>query len=250
MVDKDRLNELTGGGSNDNKSKKSGGKRKSKKKKKKSSSNKERTKKDKLSAFKGSSSSPPDQTSGDTEDIKRLLFTLSNMEVFTRILKDYEAEGMNPAQMRVKEEFSADVSNEITNFLGVFGVQDIIDDYGYDWSHILDLTANKRDMTGKSLKTNSGNVKKEDVKELLDCIANVILFVEGNIRAKEEKDDDKMDMRDKTIKFVAEKMYEQYKDIISKNRVQRISERHGYDWQKDVLQDVLENQDFGSKIKQ
>lgn len=248
MVDPDRLDQLTGGKDKSDKSSGDSKKKKSSSGKKKKKDQDE-TKKDKLEHLKGGSSSSKSKTSGSgTEDIKTLLFTLANMDAYTRVLIDYDSENFNRAQEQAKEDFARDVAGEITNFLGVFDVRSITDKYGYDWKNVMETAIENKDMGGQSLRTNSGDVDREDVKELLDCIANVILFIEGTLRDKQNKDN--LGMKQRTIMNVSKSVYDQYKDIISKNEVQRIAERHGYDWKEDVIEDVLENQDFKSKINQ
>lgn len=246
MVDPDRLDDVMSSSSSSKKKKK---KKKSNKSKSSGSEDAGMTKSEKLEHLKGSSSSssPSTSASGDTEDIKRLLFALANMDGYPRIVAEYDFDQFNKAQSKIKEEFAKDVSGEVTNFLGVFGVDEVADKYGYGWGNILDIVMSNQDMTGRTLRTNSGNVSKGDVKELLDAIANIILYVEGSLRSKQDMDNKKQ--RDATIEVVAENIYEQYKTILSRNEVQNISERHGYDWQNDILKGVLTEQDFESKLK-
>lgn len=247
MVDKDRLDKLVGGSSDD------GGDNKSKDKKEKSRSRskkkKEKSKKSKLSELKGSissSSSSSSSGSGGGDDIKRLLFTISNMEAYTRVMIDYEPDKFKPAHNRVKEDLAKDISGEITNFLGVFNIRDILDKYGYDWENILRISIENKDMTGRTLETNEANPSKTDIKDALDCIANIYLFVEGTLRDKQNKEN--LGMRDRVMKEVSKNMHKQYRDIISQNEVQKISEKYGYDWQSDIIEGVLTEQDFSSKL--
>lgn len=250
MVDRDKLERLrnkksgkssSGGGSKKKSSSKSGKKKKRSKKKTK----KEKTKKQKLEEFKGGSSSGG---GGDgTGDIKRLLFTLGSIDLFTRRAADYEEDGMNPANKTIKEDVGEEVVGEVTSFLGVFDVPQIADRYGYSWDNIIRVIPSNDDRVGDTLETNDGNVKKRDVKSLLKCIANILLFAEGTKVAKENKP--KKDRRDRvTMKFTGV-LHNYYNELISESQVQRISEKYGFDWKEDILMDVLENQDFEKELK-
>lgn len=245
MVDDDRLDELLGGGGDDDDEEEFESASEIDPPTLSGSANKEKkdTKKNKISQFKGNTSSDD----GGTGDIKTLLFTLANMDAYTRVVVDYEFSGFNNAQEKVKNDFAKDVSGEITNFLGVFNIRDITNKYGYEWKNILSIAINNQDMGGETLKTNSGNQTSSDIRDLLDCIANVILFVEGNVRSKEEKDNTAM--KDKVQLRIAKGMYEQYNEIISRNEVQKIAEKHGYDWKDDILKGVLTEQDFEKRIR-
>lgn len=244
MVDPDRLDELVGGSSKESKPKKKSKTSKSTDKKK------SKTKRDKIESLKGGSSKSVKSTGGGngTEDVKRLLFCLGNMDAYTRVVAEKEFSAFNQSQSVIKEEFARDVSGEIVNFLGVFNVRDVCDNYGYSWQNILQTSIDKQDLLGETLRTNSGDPNKGEIKDLLDCIANVLLFVEGNLREKQEKDN--KTQRDATIESVSENLYDRYTTMVGRAGVQNIAERNGFDWQDDILTGVLSDQDFESKIKE
>lgn len=236
MVDKDRLKDLVGGGSSKGDSDSSKDKNKKRKKSKSKSSNK-----DTFSG--GPSRSGP---SNDTEDIKRLLFALANMDAYTRVVKDYGFDGFNRSEEKVKDNFANDVSGEIVGFLGVFDVRDIAEKYGYDWSDVMSIALNNKDMGGDTMPSRDGKVSREDIKDLLDCIANVILYIEGVNLDRSNKNNPSLE--DRVIKRISGGMQDQYEEIVSKAEVQKVSERHGYDWENDIIMGVVSDQDFESKI--
>lgn len=245
MPSKDRLKKLLSGSDDDDVSETSESSGGSKKKGRSTSTGKkEKTKKQKLDEFKGKSSS----SGGGTEDIKRLLFCLGNLDLYTRMVGEYEYRGLDKSQKKIKDEVASSFAGEITNFLGVFDVAEIADEYGYSWEQITNTIASNQDKIGRSMNTNPGNAKKRDVKELLDCIANIVLYVEGTKHAEEDKDN--KNRRDEVTLVIADAIHDAYQSILSEVEVQRIAERHGYDWESDVLKGVLENQDFESKLEQ
>lgn len=255
MVDPDRLDDLVGGDDDSGGSSKSGSNNTTSSKSKSggsggSSDGKKKTKRDKLREFKSNQSSGVSKPGdgGGTEDVKRLLFCLANMDAYTRLVVEKDFGVFNKAQSSIKDEFARDVSGEIVNFLGVFDVRDVCDNYGYSWSNILETSIERNDLLGESMSTNSGNPSDEEIKDLLDCIANVLLFVEGNLREKQETDD--QSMRDSTVEAVSENIYDRFTDIISRAEVHNIAERRGYDWKEDVIEDVLANQDFEERVKE
>jgi len=245
MVDPDRLDELTGGDdtgggsttdTNDTPARKT--------------SSGTKTKREKLNEFKSNSTTSVEKGSGGegTQDVKQLVFCLANMDAYARIVAEKEFDVFNQAESTIKDEFARDVSGEIVNFLGVFNVRDICDRYGYSWQNILETAIDRGDILGESMRTNSGDPDRDEIKDLLDCIANVLLFVEGNLRDKQQKENKKV--RDSTIEVVSENVYDRYTTITSKTEVQNIAERYGYDWNEDIIQGVLSNQDFSSKLNE
>lgn len=240
MVDKDKLDNLRKKKKKKRKEKKRGSGKSSRGKKKE----KEKTKKQKLEEFKGGGSGSG--KSRGTEDIKRLLFTLGSIDLFTRRAADYEEEGMNPANKSIKEDVGEEFVGEVTSFLGVFNVPEISNKYGYSWENILRVIPSNNDKSGDTLETNDGNVSKKDVNELLKCIANIVLLAEGTKVAKEEKDN--TDRRDEVTRKFTTVLHNYYQELLSESRVQTVAEKHGYDWQDDILMDVLENQDFEGRL--
>jgi len=243
MVDTDRFDDLFGGedesdGSDDSSNESFG---------ESNQNDKKQTKKQQIESYKNQkSSTTSSSTEGGTEDIKRLLFCLGNMDAYTRVVIDYDFPQLNKAQKGIKEEFAKDVSGEIVNFLGLFDIDDVCDKYGYSWKNVLETSIESQDMVGKTLQTNPGNPSKGDVRDLLDAIANVILYIEGNYRDK--KNQDNKSQREATIEVVSENIYESYKTIIGRTNVQTIAEKHGYDWQEDILEGVLDGRDGTSKL--
>lgn len=84
-----------------------------------------------------------------------------------------------------------------------------------------------------------GEVPRQDVMDTLMAIANVVLYVEGKKRSKENP----QSKREEKQYGVMEAMYEYITDTISACEVQVICDKYGIDWEEDVLMEVLENQD-------
>lgn len=250
MVDLDKVRDKLGGEDSDDSSSKTKKTKKSKSKGRDSSDeDSEETKEEKLEHFKSSSSTSTSKPkTGSTEDIKRLLFALGNLDLYTRLIKEHNFDGIDKSSRNVKNDVCQDVSGEVTNFMGVFNVPKIASNYGYSWENIVNVATKNQDMTGDSLNTNSGKVKKPDIKELLDCIANIILYVEGTKRHIENKDD--KNRRDEIKYIISDAMHKHYEEILSTVGIQKIAEKYGYDWKSDILEGVLTDQDFESKIKQ
>jgi hypothetical protein len=245
MVDPDRLDDLTGGGSSGSSSSSTNN---TSSRTRDDSNSGERTKRDKLNKISGgSSSSGSSHSDGGTEDVKKLLFCLANMDAYTRVVINHDFDVFNAAQSSIKEEFAKDVSGDIVDFLGLFNVRDIIESYGYSWKNALERAVDKGDIDGSGLRTNSGNPTDDEIEDMLKCIANVLLVVEGSVREKEQSDD--VSQRDKTEKSVAENMYDRYTTIVSRTNVQRIAERHGFDWQEDIINFVLQEQDLDDRLQ-
>lgn len=96
-----------------------------------------------------------------------------------------------------------------------------------------------------SADTSKGSkVPMKDGREILRAIANMVLYAEGTLRALDDPDN----AREKKKKEIAETAYNQVTDIISEKRVQRICEKYGIDWQEDIIEDVLKEQDYDSKV--
>jgi len=239
MVDPDRLDDLVGEEEEE--------KSKSKKKSRRRSTGNKKERVDKMNTGSGGGVSKKKAGSG-TEDVKRLLFCIANMDAYTRIVAEAEFDEFNQSQSVIKEEFARDTSGEIVNFLGVFNVRDVCTEYGYSWDNIMETTIDRNDLLGETLQTNSGNPNKSELKDLLDCVANILLFVEGNLRDKQSKD--KQTQRDATIEVVSENIYDRFTEIVSRTEVQNIAERNGFDWQNDIIQGVLSDQDFESRVKE
>lgn len=225
-------------------------KSKSKPKKKKSSSDdKEMTKQQKMDLLKGKSPSKTQVSgSGEQEDIKTLLFTLGNIELFTSTLKQADLNGISKADKKIKNDVVQDVRSEVVDFLGVFNAYQLSEKYGYGWKQILEHIKTKKDRTGSKMSTNDGKVQKQHVRDLLDCIANITLYTEGVMRQAESKK--KQNRTTKTTRIVSESLFEFEKQVISQTGVQRIAEKYGWDWKDDILMNVLDGQDFSSKIEQ
>jgi hypothetical protein len=186
------------------------------------------------------------KSKGGDDDVKKLLFAIANMDMFSRTMSEHKGAGMGKQQRKVMDDVTSDMVSEVVNFMGVFDVTDISGKYGYDWKGILEHLTHNRDVKGSRYKTNSNDPSSKDIKKLLDCIANILLYAEGNVRRVEEMDNP--NVRDTITKDVSEVIYNEYKKVISRCEVQRVAERHGYSWKDDVIKGVLEDQDLEELI--
>jgi len=192
----------------------------------------------------GSSSSATNRSSTPNkgDDIKPLLFAVANMDMFGRTLSEYGERDVSGNKASILDDVSSEISSKCVDFMGVFDIPGIADSNGYDWKEILQHLSTRKDITGSKYRDKGGNPTKQQVKDSLDCIANMILYVEGNVRALEDKND--MSTRDEVSLDVYEVVHEQYKKIISTCEVQRIAEKNGYSWKEDIIKGVLEDQDI------
>jgi hypothetical protein len=179
-------------------------------------------------------------------DVKRLMFVLGNIYLYPRTMSGFAKSQMSGKGKKVLTSVASDISSESLDFMGVFGVQQICDEYGYDFDEITDQISGG-DKYGKNYMSNEDKVDGSDVKDLLDCIANCLLYVEGIMRKVE--DNDSPDFREEKSAEVAEMVYGEYKEIISTLGVQKIAEKSGYSWKDDIIKGVLEEQDYDDLIE-
>lgn len=96
-----------------------------------------------------------------------------------------------------------------------------------------------KDHKSASQKTKvEGKSSKEEIEKTLRAIGNILLYVEGKMRAMEDPDT----KREEVGKKLMETFYDQYTGIISEHNVQTIAERYGMDWEEDVIKDIVSNQ--------
>ena len=179
-------------------------------------------------------------------DVKSLLFVLGNMYLYPRTMSGFAKSQMSGKGKKVLENVASNISSESLDFMGVFGVEQICDEYGYDFDEITDHISGG-DKYGNNYRSEEDEVDGSDVKDLLDCIANCFLYVEGIIRKVE--DNDSPNFREKKSAEVAEMVYGEYKEIISTLGVQRVAEKSGYSWKDDIIKGVLEEQDYDGLIE-
>ncbi len=92
--------------------------------------------------------------------------------------------------------------------------------------------------------TSTTDVPRSHVKEVLMAIANSLLYAEGKSRAV----DDPENGRERYSKAAADNIYEQYAEIASQYEVQLVAEKYGFDWENDIIKEVLEDQDYTGKV--
>lgn len=85
-----------------------------------------------------------------------------------------------------------------------------------------------------------GSVNPNYVGNVLEAMANILFYSEGKMRSYKEASSKR-----ETVEINATtNVYSQFTDIIARNNVQNICEKYNIDWEKDVLQQVIAEQDF------
>lgn len=83
-----------------------------------------------------------------------------------------------------------------------------------------------------------------DIENLLYALGNVHLYIEG-VKHKSESEDNK---RSEMYKELASNFESQLVEFYGVFDVQKIAEKHGMDWEKDVLEHIIEHQDLGDVV--
>ncbi len=86
----------------------------------------------------------------------------------------------------------------------------------------------------------SGGVPRQQVGKVFEAISNILFYTEGKMRSYK----DPSSRREVVETNVTTKIYEQFTDIVAESNVQAICEKYGIDWEEDVLQPVIAEQDF------
>jgi hypothetical protein len=94
--------------------------------------------------------------------------------------------------------------------------------------------------SSSSTSTSGDGVDRGDVANALECLANILFYSEGKMRSFAEPST----KRERVQTNVTTKIYEQFTDIIARRDVQAICEKYNVDWEEDVLQNVIADQDF------
>lgn len=220
--------------------------RKNKKENKDKSKKKKKKKDDQRTKSRRTQAEPHPAKSNDDGDIKSLLFVIGNFHLYPRTMSGYAKKGMEGKSKKILESVASDITSETIDFMGVFGVEHICRKYDYEFDEIVDHIASG-DKYGKMFDAKESRGKRSDVKDLLDCIANCLLYVEG-VRRKPSGEDDP-NFRVKKSAEVAEVMHEEFKDVISALNVQKIAEKNGYSWKDDIIKGVLEDQSYDDIIE-
>lgn len=95
---------------------------------------------------------------------------------------------------------------------------------------------------GVSKPTGNGN---EDIRRLLLCIGNILAYTEGAKLQLEQKKGKKAKERLHATKNI----HDESLTFMSAFNVQEVAERHGFDWEDDVLNYILQHQDFEEMVK-
>jgi hypothetical protein len=90
----------------------------------------------------------------------------------------------------------------------------------------------------------SGKVKRSDYSSILGALGNMLLYVEGKHRALKDPDG----MKEKVKYRISGRIYDQYTDMVSEDNIQYICEKYNIDWEEDVLDSILEDQDYSKVV--
>lgn len=178
---------------------------------------------------------------GKTNGIKRLVFCIANMNIASRKLDEFVGD-VSPKKKQVIEGFSSDLSGKVIEFAGAFNLEEILDktDSSFDdtMEHILD----KKDKSGDGFEMDTSSCSKSDVEDLLKCIGNIFLYVEGHNRIDEYQDE--VSAKNEIKSVAANVLQGVFEDYISLLGVQKIAERNGYDWEEDIIKGILSDQNM------
>lgn len=94
--------------------------------------------------------------------------------------------------------------------------------------------------SGVSVDSGSDSVTAGEFAKVLEAIANNLLFVEGSKLESENVDSKRKRFENEIYKA----SYTEYTEVVSRNGIQRICEKYGVDWQSDVIEQVVQNQDI------
>lgn len=89
-----------------------------------------------------------------------------------------------------------------------------------------------------------GGVPRDQMEDMLKGIASMALYVEGKMRATENHNNDREEVRHN----IAGVIYDQFTELISQHDVQLIAEKYGYDWEDDIIEEVLTEEDTESRV--
>lgn len=88
----------------------------------------------------------------------------------------------------------------------------------------------------------SGRVERGEVGTVLEAIANILFYTEGKMRSYK----DPTSLREVKEINVTTTIYEQFTETIAESNVQAICESYNIEWEEDVLQKVISQQDFNN----
>jgi hypothetical protein len=119
-----------------------------------------------------------------------------------------------------------------------------IESKGDTYGDKMDQLKKSKGISSSSSGSGDG-IPRNDVSKVLEAVANMLIYAEGNMRASEDPET----KRESVENDVMEVIYEQYTEFIADNGVQLICEKRGVDWQGDVIKKVIQDQDFSGDAK-
>lgn len=103
----------------------------------------------------------------------------------------------------------------------------------------------KKKQSSSESKDLSKSTTDEDIERLLMCIGNIIAYTEGAKLRLDDKKGKKATQRHHATKNI----YDESVTFMGAFNIQEVAERHGYDWQEDILEYILQHQDFDDMVK-
>lgn len=97
---------------------------------------------------------------------------------------------------------------------------------------------------GRSVSKPQGD-GSDDIRRLLLCIGNILAYTEGAKLQLEQKKGKQATERLHATKNI----HDESLTFMSAFNVQEVAERHGFDWEDDVLNYILQHQDFEEMVK-
>lgn len=92
-------------------------------------------------------------------------------------------------------------------------------------------------------KTKSDNIAENEIESMLYALANPLLYLRGMETMCDEKLEKTNSKKYRIQKAMVTECLEQITKMYSLYNIHRIAEKHGYDWEEDVMFYVMENQD-------
>lgn len=111
----------------------------------------------------------------------------------------------------------------------------------------------KQDTYGDKMEKMKGNtggtsastmIKRSHAAKVLESMANILLYVEGKMRSTE----DCQNKREEIEHGIYSTIYDEFTKFVGQYDVQAICERYNIDWQEDVVEAVLQDQNFDNNL--
>lgn len=99
--------------------------------------------------------------------------------------------------------------------------------------------------SGVPVDSGSNQVTAGEFAKALETVSNIYLFVEGSKLESEDVDSKRKRFENEVYRA----SLKEYKDVISRNQIQKICERYDVDWKTDVVERVIRDQDIDGDVE-